>query len=710
MKKQNNLGILLAGMLGLSALSANAQNSAVWARIYDDVQMPSVLPNGTIGAANGTFASALNQVGVTHVAQALPNSKNEQLLNVVSIQCACDESTLTQTLKNFPGIVAEIERAPQYQTLYVPNDYQAAFGSNYALDLIKAPLAWNLTHSSQSFVIGISDENLNPNHEEIAGKISYYDSNNSLSTDHGTAVATLAAGNTDNQVGNSSIGFNSSIAFYKMDFNELLIATYAGLDVINISWFSGCTPSSFEQAVIDEVYSNGTFIVAAAGNGNTCGDPSALAYPAAYDHVFAVTSIGDHDNHEVVAGDPTSTHQHNNKVDLSAPGYDINVPLDASHYGTASGSSLAAPFVTGTVALMLNVNPCLSNDQIEAILKNTAQNIDAQNPSYTGLLGAGRLNAYSAVNAAMQAPNTLDLTTHIHNGCAEGEGSISLSPSNGQEPFQMIWSNGATGFVNAGLNSGNYTVTLIDAHGCTLTQNSVINNSTPVIDGSTIQNVLCNGSTNGSIQLSVSQGNPTYSYAWSNGNTTSSASNLSAGNYQVTVTDVNGCSTVANYTITEPQAMEITTVIDTDLGNNDGKIKLTINGGTPGYTFDWSNGATTQNIGGLSAGIYSVTVTDANGCSSTVDAEVTTESIAGLNANDNLALTIFPNPSNGNFTISYRGNAIEVTILDQNGRTVLWKPLEIMQDINIQGFQSGLYSVKITGANGKIASKKLVVF
>ncbi|MFM7725008.1 MAG: hypothetical protein ACKO7O_09485, partial [Bacteroidota bacterium] len=83
MKKQNNFGILLAGMLGLSALSANAQNSSVWARIYDDVQMPSVLPNGTIGAANGTFASALNQVGVTHIAQALPNSKNEQLLNVV---------------------------------------------------------------------------------------------------------------------------------------------------------------------------------------------------------------------------------------------------------------------------------------------------------------------------------------------------------------------------------------------------------------------------------------------------------------------------------------------------------------------------------------------------------------------------------------------------------------------------------------------------
>ncbi|NBO60890.1 MAG: hypothetical protein EBU82_07970, partial [Flavobacteriia bacterium] len=194
MKKQNNLGILLAGMLGLSALSANAQNSSVWARIYDDVQMPSVLPNGSIGAANGAFASALNQAGVTHVAQALPNSKNEHLLNVVSLECACDETTLTQTLRNFPNIVAEIERAPEYHTLYVPNDYHAAFGSNYALDLIKAPQAWDLSHSSSAFVVGISDENLNPSHEELAGKITYYDSNNSLSPDHGTAVASLAAG------------------------------------------------------------------------------------------------------------------------------------------------------------------------------------------------------------------------------------------------------------------------------------------------------------------------------------------------------------------------------------------------------------------------------------------------------------------------------------------------------------------------------------
>lgn len=709
MKKQNNLGIFLAGMLGLSALSANAQNSSVWARIYDDVQMPSVLPNGTIGATNSAFASALNQVGVTHVAQALPNSKNEHLLNVVSFECACDETTLTQTLRNFPSLVAEIERAPEYHTLYVPNDYHAAFGSNYALDLIKAPQAWDLTHSSGAFIIGISDENLNPNHEELAGKITYYDNNNSLSPDHGTAVAALAAGNTDNMVGSSAVGFDASIAFYKMDFNELLVATYAGIDVINISWFSGCTPSSFEQAVIDEVYSNGTFIVAAAGNGNTCGNASALTYPAAYDRVFAVTSIGDHDNHEAIMGDPSSAHQHNGRVDLSAPGYDVNIPVGATHYGTASGSSLSAPFVTGTVALMLSANPCLSNDQIEVILKNTAQNIDAVNPAYHGMLGAGRLNAFDAVQAALQAPNTLDLTIHTHNGCVEGEGSISLSPSNGQEPYQYVWSNGATGVNNEGLNSGNYSVTLIDAHGCTLSQNMVINNSTPVIDNSIVHNVICNGGDNGSINVTAAQGNPTYTYTWNNGATGSTVSNLAAGNYQVTVTDINGCSTFGHFYVTEPQALEITADIDADFGNNDGKIKLTVNGGTPGYSFEWSNGATTQNIGALEAGTYTVTITDANGCVTEMDFVVENETTANTVSMTDVSLFLSPNPSDGDVRIKWKGAASQLIIVNQMGGVVLTKKVYNTQTTEVLDLPSGLYSVKVIGVNGSTASRQLVI-
>jgi len=709
MKTKINFSLLLTGLIGLTSLNAEAQSSKVWARVTDAQAIPTVLQNGEITSSNAAFANSLNQLGVNGISQALPSSRNTELLNVYEFNCQCEETELNETLKNFPGVIGQIERAPEYHTLYVPNDYSASFQSNYALDLIKATQAWNLAQSNANIVIGISDENLDPNHEELAGKLAYYDIHNAHPTEHGTAVAILAGGNTNNMVGMSSIGFNSSLAFYQMSFNQLLAATYSGIDVINVSWFSGCTPSSFEQAVIDEVYSNGTFIVAAAGNGTTCGDASSMAYPASYNHVFSVTSIGDHDTHEENPGDPNSTHQHNSMVDLSAPGYNVNISDAPDHYITGTGTSYAAPFVSGTVALMLSVNPCLDNYEIEQILKNSANNIEALNPSYIGQIGAGRLNANAAVSMALALPNNMDVVTTAVSGCSEGTGVISVSPTNGQEPYTASWSNSMTGFSNEGLNSGSYTITVTDAHGCIVTSTANILNESPIIESTATTNVTCNGSANGAISIVMAGGNPSYGYTWSNGAVTQNQSNLPAGTYDVSITNSNGCSTEASFTITEPSAISATTTISNDLGNNEGAIDLSVVGGASGYTFEWSNGATTEDISGLSAGYYEVNVTDANGCSTSVGVDVLDESAAGINTNEYLKLIVFPNPSSGSVTISYRGNATEITVLDQNARIVLWKPLEIFQDINVEGLESGLYSVRLTGSTGKIVSKKLVV-
>jgi hypothetical protein len=667
------------------------------------------LENGTIGSTNPSFANALNQIGVSEVHQALSNSKNEKLQGVYEFNCACDVSTLENTLRNFPGVIAEIERAPEYKTLYVPNDYNAVFSTNYALDLIKAPQAWNQTQSNAGIIVGISDENLNPNHEELAGKITYYDYHNTLASEHGTAVAIIAAGKTDNQVGVSSIGFNSSIAFYEMNFNQLLAATYAGIDVINVSWFSGCSYSQFEQDVIDEVYANGTFIVAAAGNGTTCGDPSAMAYPASYNHVFSVTSIGEFDNHEENIGDPHTTHQHNSRVDLAAPGYKVNISDSPVNYTVASGSSYAAPFVTGTVALMLSVNPCIDNDEIEQILKASSVNIDALNPAYAGSIGVGRLNANAAVSMAIATQGNMDVVAIVNNACTEGNGSVTVSPSNGQEPYLVNTSNGQAEFYFGDLTSGTYTYQITDAHGCVINTTATVNNGSPVIENVTLTDVTCNGGSNGSINLTVNAGNPSYTYNWSNGITAESNMTLSAGTYAVQITDANGCTTSGTYVVNEPEAIEINPIVSADFGNNDGSIDLNVSGGTGNYSFEWSNGATTEDLDGLTSGYYEVSVSDANGCNSTIGVNVLDESTAGINANEYLKLTVYPNPSNGSVTISYRGNATEVTVLDQNARIVLWKPLEILQDINVEGLDSGLYSVRLTGSSGKIVSKKLVV-
>jgi hypothetical protein len=593
--------------------------------------------------------------------------------------------------------------------LYTPNDYNAEFSTNYALDLIKAQHAWNQTQSNAGIIVGISDENLNPYHEELAGKITYYDYHNTLPSEHGTAVAIIAAGKTDNQVGLSSIGFNSSIAFYEMNFNQLLAATYAGIDVINLSWFSGCSYSQFEQDVIDEVYLNGTFIVAAAGNGTTCGDPSAMAYPASYNHVFSVTSIGEFDNHEENIGDPHTTHQHNSAVDLAAPGYKVNISDSPVNYTTASGSSYAAPFVTGTVALMLSVNPCLDNDEIEQILKNSSNNIDVFNPNYVGSIGAGRLNANAAVSMAIATPNNMDVVANVTNGCTEGTGEITLSPAQGQEPYQVNTSNGQTEFYFGDLISGTYTYQITDAHGCMVITTATVSNGTPAIESFSTNNVSCNGGSNGSVSLNVNNGNPSYTYNWSNGATTENLTSLSAGTYTVEITDANGCITSGSYDITEPTSIDLNPLTSSDFGNNDGSIDLNVVGGTPGYTYTWSNGETTEDLSNLSAGTYTVTVTDNNGCSAEVSTEVLNESTANQASLQNITLNIFPNPAQDFVKISWKGPGAKLTIVKQNGQEVLSRIVQSVQAIQLVDLASGYYLVTIKSTNGSTVTRQLVV-
>ncbi|MBK9462978.1 MAG: SprB repeat-containing protein [Sphingobacteriales bacterium] len=113
-----------------------------------------------------------------------------------------------------------------------------------------------------------------------------------------------------------------------------------------------------------------------------------------------------------------------------------------------------------------------------------------------------------------------------------------------------------------------------------------------------------------------------YTYLWSNGSTTEDIGGLTAGNYGVTVTDANGCNITDTYLITEPSAVAITVDSSTPTtcnGAPTGSIAISVSGGTPGYTYLWSNGSTTEDVSGLSAGNYVVTVTDANGCTSTVE-------------------------------------------------------------------------------------------
>jgi hypothetical protein len=375
----------LITLLTLSLISFNviSQKGSIWATVEDvnKLELQTVLT---------TLKTDLVYT------KAFPSSKNRSLQNVYEFTCDCDVVDLYSSLHKVSGL-SGIEYAPTYETLELPNDYTTTFYNNWALDLINAQTAWMYTTGNPNLNVAISDQNYYNNHEELNGKINYYDNTNTATRTHGTAVATIVGGNTNNTIGTSSIGYNTTLNLFRMNYNDMLNASYNGARVINMSWTSGCNFNIYAQQAIDEVYNNGTFIVAAAGNGSTCGNPDALVYPAAYNHVFAVTSVGSQDNIERTIGNPSTRHQTNSSVDICAPGHNVPLTPAPGWYTYSSGTSFASPFVTGTVALMLSLKEDLTNDEIDSILRVSATNIDQLNPNYVGRIGSGRLNSGEAL-------------------------------------------------------------------------------------------------------------------------------------------------------------------------------------------------------------------------------------------------------------------------------------------------------------------------
>ncbi|MBK6609709.1 MAG: hypothetical protein IT272_09790 [Chitinophagales bacterium] len=182
-------------------------------------------------------------------------------------------------------------------------------------------------------------------------------------------------------------------------------------------------------------------------------------------------------------------------------------------------------------------------------------------------------------------------------------GSVThLEIAGGAPPYTYMWSNGATEAKISGLKLGKYTVTVTDANQTT----SVL---TVWVPAPTVLTAVIQQTAGNELTGQPQGGTPPFSYAWSNGSTGQSIANLIEGNYDLTITDANGCTATAqtvllnvSASITQPACY----------GYNNGKLNLTIAGGLKPYEFEWSNGATTQNLSGVEAGNYTVTITDNN--------------------------------------------------------------------------------------------------
>lgn len=215
-------------------------------------------------------------------------------------------------------------------------------------------------------------------------------------------------------------------------------------------------------------------------------------------------------------------------------------------------------------------------------------------------------------------------TTHTDITCNMSIGIATASANGGTGLYTYSWSDGSALATATGLLSGSYTVTVIDANGCTRTDVVTVSNiAGPTIVVSTTP-ISCNGGNNGTASFTVFGGTGTLTYSWSNGiNGSSFSSGLAAGTYVVTVADANGCMVVSSATITEPPALvATTTTTNATCGQSDGTASASFGGGTPPFLYMWSTAANSLTISGLPAGPYFVTVTDGNGCTASSIATV----------------------------------------------------------------------------------------
>merc|ERR1711991_303616 len=201
--------------------------------------------------------------------------------------------------------------------------------------------------------------------------------------------------------------------------------------------------------------------------------------------------------------------------------------------------------------------------------------------------------------------------------CAGGsDGSVDISVTGGKTPYRYKWSNGATTQDLENIQAGTYKLTVVDAYGCSDENIEVTVAEPPVITASitSVTNIESFGLSSGAIDLSIDGGVKPYKYSWSNGATTQDISGVPAGNYSVFIVDANQCEVNLNATVTQPPQLNVLVESVQSIlcsGNNTGAINVSVSGGVQPYTFEWSNGDSTQNISDVPAGDHSLTVTDA---------------------------------------------------------------------------------------------------
>ena len=305
---------------------------------------------------------------------------------------------------------------------------------------------------------------------------------------------------------------------------------------------------------------------------------------------------------------------------------------------------------------------------------------------------------------AVDSETVVDITCN-----GDADGSIVVNSAAAQS---FAWSNGSTGNSVSNLGAGTYSVTMTGAGGCVGIETYIITEPSEILASGSTTDLTCFGDANGEVNISVSGGTPGYTYSWSGpGGFTSTSgdiSSLGGGQYDLTITDNNTCTSTESFTVVEPS--ELTATVTTDDLN--GTASIIVSGGTPDYSYLWSN-AETGSSASLGAGTHSVTVTDDNGCE-TVESGIVISGFEELSAS--AAVSAFPNPTNGELNVQF-ANAVKgvytIEVTNLVGQTVFTKNVTVSGSSNVRidltNETNGVYFLSIEDEDGNRGSQKIIV-
>jgi len=281
-------------------------------------------------------------------------------------------------------------------------------------------------------------------------------------------------------------------------------------------------------------------------------------------------------------------------------------------------------------------------------------------------------------------------------GYSNGTAQVQIANATG--PFIINWSSGQSGVTSlSGLPVGTYTVTVKDVpSGCTAVGAYVVGSPDPISVTETITDLNCFMVPTGGVNITVLGGTAPYSYSWSNSTTSQDLTNVTAGTYSVLITDAKGCTFSKVYTIEQPlEALQGTGSVSHALcaGSATGSIDVDVWGGTPSYLYSWTSGQGTQDINGLTAGSYTLTITDFNGCTLVLPYNITEPVV--LSGTMSTSSVLCNGDPTGSVSISPTGGTAPLSYSWQNSTTLYSEDNPVLNGIIADDYQ-----VTITDANG----------